>query len=125
MNNEPFCYNPYWFLISVIKHVYLFSNLCQFFWREAGFSGEVVSNGGLSPIKDCDVGPVGVVYDATSANNQPALLGFIGGLQAVQWQKQTVGHIKQTLGHIKQTVGHTKQTVGHTKTNHRSHQNKP
>ncbi|WAQ97611.1 AOFA-like protein [Mya arenaria] len=57
------------------------------FWRVAGSSGEVVSNGGASMLPSCDMGPLGVVYDATSSNAQPALLGFMGGLQAVQWQK--------------------------------------
>lgn len=59
------------------------------FWREAGLSGEVVTNGGASCVAGCDMGPVGVVYDATSCNGEPALLGFIGGIQSVQWQKHS------------------------------------
>ncbi|XP_052266811.1 probable flavin-containing monoamine oxidase A [Dreissena polymorpha] len=72
---------------NIIKFIITFS---QAFWRTAGCSGEVVSNGGPTTCLGCEMGPVGIVYDATSCNQQPALLGFIGGLQAVQWQKQSL-----------------------------------
>lgn len=58
------------------------------FWRTAGHSGEVVTNGGPSTSGGCDHGPLSVVYDATTSSGNPALVGFIGGLQAVQWQRQ-------------------------------------
>ena len=49
------------------------------FWREAGFSGEVVSADG----------PLSVVYDCSSSNDsQPALVGFVVGSQARQWSTQ-------------------------------------
>ena len=49
------------------------------FWRDAGFSGEVVSSDG----------PLSVVYDNTSHDGrQPALIGFIVGSQARQWSAQ-------------------------------------
>ena len=49
------------------------------FWREAGFSGEVVSA----------EGPLSVVYDSTSHDDrQPALLGLVVGSQARQWSSQ-------------------------------------
>lgn len=49
------------------------------FWREAGFSGEVVSSDG----------PLSVVYDNTSHDGrQPALVGFIVGSQARHWTSQ-------------------------------------
>jgi monoamine oxidase len=49
------------------------------FWREAGFSGEVVSSDG----------PLSVVYDGTSHDDtQPALVGFVSGSQARQWSTQ-------------------------------------
>jgi monoamine oxidase len=49
------------------------------FWREAGFSGEVVSSDG----------PLSVVYDNTSHDGQqPALVGFVVGAQARQWSTQ-------------------------------------
>jgi monoamine oxidase len=51
------------------------------FWREAGFSGEVVSSDG----------PLSVVYDNTSHDGrQPALIGFVVGNQARQWSAQPV-----------------------------------
>lgn len=55
------------------------------FWRENGFSGEVVSDGGLKLVDSCDAGPLGIVYDATTHNDNPALVGFIGGNQGIQW----------------------------------------
>jgi monoamine oxidase len=49
------------------------------FWREAGFSGEVVSGDG----------PLSVLYDNTSHDEkQPALVGFIVGSQARHWSSQ-------------------------------------
>lgn len=49
------------------------------FWREAGFSGEVVSSDG----------PLSVVYDNTSHDEvQPALVGFIEGKHARGWSSQ-------------------------------------
>jgi monoamine oxidase len=49
------------------------------FWRDAGFSGEVVSSDG----------PMSVVYDSTSHGDlQPALVGFVAGSQARQWSTQ-------------------------------------
>ncbi|XP_071107334.1 probable flavin-containing monoamine oxidase A [Haliotis cracherodii] len=55
------------------------------FWREQGQSGEAVSNGGPSLLPCCDSGPLCIVYDATSPKGNPALVGFLGGHQAVQW----------------------------------------
>jgi monoamine oxidase len=49
------------------------------FWRDAGFSGEVVSSDG----------PLSVVYDSTSHDDaQAALIGFVVGSQARQWSTQ-------------------------------------
>ncbi len=49
------------------------------FWRETGYSGEVVSSDG----------PFSVVYDNTSHDGkQPALVGFIVGNHARQWSSQ-------------------------------------
>jgi len=49
------------------------------FWREAGYSGEVVSSDG----------PFSVVYDNTSHDGkQAALVGFIVGKHARQWSSQ-------------------------------------
>ena len=49
------------------------------FWRDAGYSGEVVSSGG----------PLSIAYDNTSHDGQqPALVGFVVGGQARQWSSQ-------------------------------------
>jgi len=45
------------------------------FWREAGFSGEVV----------CSDGPLTVVFDNTDERGQASLLGFIVGRHAREW----------------------------------------
>ncbi|CAG0898091.1 unnamed protein product [Cyprideis torosa] len=59
------------------------------FWREKGFSGEVVSDGGKSPLPGCDRGPVSITYDGTTTTGSPALLGFIGSREAIQWNEKT------------------------------------
>jgi monoamine oxidase len=59
------------------------------FWREAGFSGEVVSSDG----------PLSVVYDNTSHDGrQPALIGFVVGSQARQWSAQPLSDRKRRVG---------------------------
>jgi monoamine oxidase len=58
------------------------------FWREAGFSGEVVSSDG----------PLSIVYDNTSHDGrQPALLGFVVGSQARQWAAQPLPDRKRRV----------------------------
>ena len=59
------------------------------FWREAGQSGEIVTIGGKTDMEGCDEGPLSIVYDATTSKGNAALVGFIGGKQAVQWQQQS------------------------------------
>ena len=58
-----------------------------------GYSGEVVSNGGLSKVVPCQRGPVAVFYDATTKNGLPALVGFIAGKIGDQWM-----YCKEVLG---------------------------
>lgn len=50
----------------------------QAFWKEKGFSGEIVTR----PSEDC---PLSVTFDATSPRGNPALVGFIAGVQARDW----------------------------------------
>lgn len=59
------------------------------FWREKGYSGEIVTGGGIPLVADCDTGPLGVVYDNTTHKGSPALVGFIAGHQGIQWSTQT------------------------------------
>jgi monoamine oxidase len=62
----------------------------QAFWREAGLSGEIVTNGGKSIVASCTTGPLCIVFDATTANDNPALVSFIGAQQGVEWSKELV-----------------------------------
>lgn len=62
----------------------------QAFWRKAGFSGEVITNGGITAVPNCSSGPLCIIYDASLYNNSPALLGFIAGDVKVEWTQQSV-----------------------------------
>lgn len=55
----------------------------QAFWKEKGFSGEIVAGSSI----DC---PFCVTFDATSPSGNAALVGFIAGLQASQWTSKEV-----------------------------------
>ncbi|XP_060067179.1 probable flavin-containing monoamine oxidase A [Ylistrum balloti] len=70
---------------DIIKVIITFKEV---FWRSAGQSGEVVTDGGPTRMPGCDRGPLCIVYDNTSYNGTPALLAFIGGKAAVQWRCQ-------------------------------------
>ncbi len=59
------------------------------FWLDDGFSGEVVSTGGETKTEGCESGPITVVYDATTHNKTPALVGFIAGRNGDQWFSRT------------------------------------
>ncbi|XP_043204708.1 probable flavin-containing monoamine oxidase A, partial [Amphibalanus amphitrite] len=69
----------------LIKFVVTFE---EAFWRAAGMSGEVVSNGGPSTVPGCTHGPLCIVYDATSDKCSPALVGFIAGSTSVGWESK-------------------------------------
>jgi monoamine oxidase len=58
------------------------------FWREAGLSGEVVSDGG----------PVSVVFDNTTpGDKQPALLALVGGKHAHVWHRRPQDERRQAV----------------------------
>jgi len=57
----------------------------QAFWRAAGLSGEAVTNGGTPVSRDCDCGPLCIVFDGTSSLGNAALTAFIGGEQHLQY----------------------------------------
>ncbi|KAK3595095.1 hypothetical protein CHS0354_002348 [Potamilus streckersoni] len=79
---------------SMIKVIITYE---QTFWRQAGQSGEVVTNGGESTSIECDKGPLCVVYDGTTCRGSPALIGFIGGQQAIQWGQQEAYHRRSAV----------------------------
>jgi monoamine oxidase len=64
------------------------------FWIEKGYSGEVVSDGSIlyhnhkNDPKLPVLGPISIMYDATSYENEPALIAFIAGEAAVDWSDQ-------------------------------------
>lgn len=68
----------------------IFTSTHKAFWRTAGYSGEVVTNGGMTAVPNCSAGPLCIVYDACLHNGSPALLGFIGGDIKVEWAMQSV-----------------------------------
>ncbi|XP_036833220.1 probable flavin-containing monoamine oxidase A isoform X2 [Oncorhynchus mykiss] len=51
------------------------------FWREKGFSGEIVAR----PSADC---PLSITFDGTSPSGSAALVGFISGMQAYDWSSR-------------------------------------
>jgi monoamine oxidase len=66
------------------------------FWRENGLSGEIVSFDDFKIFEGSEdssfegEAPVSLVYDATSANGNAALVGFISGVAAARWTSQSV-----------------------------------
>ncbi|KAF2365501.1 Amine oxidase, partial [Trinorchestia longiramus] len=58
-------------------------------WRNKGFSGEFFSNGGPKLIKECSTGPICEVYDMTTADDSPAVVGFLGGRTSIEWRQMT------------------------------------
>jgi len=63
---------------------------CQAFWRAAGLSGDALLNGGKPVSRDCDRGPLCVVFDGTSSFDNAAIVTFIGGDLHLQYQTLTV-----------------------------------
>lgn len=61
--------------MPMASEVKIFATYQRAFWRDAGLSGQVVT----------DSGPLSVVYDNTTPNGQAALLGLIGGRYAHDW----------------------------------------
>ncbi|XP_077980470.1 putative flavin-containing monoamine oxidase A [Glandiceps talaboti] len=73
------------------------------FWRDNGQSGEVVCSYG-DPVLIDDCGPLCIVYDATSPNGNPALVGFLS--KSRQWSKKSAEERKQAvLKHLSEFFG--------------------
>ena len=69
---------------AVIKCIALYERP---FWRERGFSGEVIS----------DAGAVGYALDATKAGGPPALVGFMEGAPARAWSGRPPDERRRTV----------------------------
>ncbi|XP_065580715.1 probable flavin-containing monoamine oxidase A, partial [Artemia franciscana] len=57
------------------------------YWLEEGLSGELTSNGGKTFVPGISAGPLGIVFDATTDNGVPALVGFIAAKNGVEWNE--------------------------------------
>jgi len=77
----------------IIKFVLVYEKA---YWRQEGYSGQVVSSGGV-PVGGCDGGPVTTVMDGTNDQGVPALIGTLGGNMAVQWSTKTEAELKQGI----------------------------
>lgn len=73
--------------MPMASEVKIFATYDRPFWRDKGFSGEVVTDGG----------PVSVVFDNTTPNGQAALLGLIGGSKAHTWGTRPSAERKQAV----------------------------
>lgn len=70
----------------------------QAFWREKGFSGEVLSYGGGKVERGCDAGPISATYDATTHHGHPAIVGYMASKSGVQWNSKDVSFISINFG---------------------------
>ncbi|XP_060076622.1 probable flavin-containing monoamine oxidase A [Ylistrum balloti] len=70
------------------NYIKVISTYREAFWKSNGQSGEAVTYGGPSDASGCDVGPLSIVFDATTPTGNPALVSFLSGDQAIQWGRQ-------------------------------------
>ena len=62
------------------------------FWRLKGFSGEVLSDGSIFDSKvenQPTFGPINILYDGTTNENDAAIVGFIAANAVVEWIDQS------------------------------------
>lgn len=71
----------------MIKFIITYSST---FWRDNGYSGEIVAASSTG----C---PFCVVFDATSHNGNPALVGFIAGQSATYWTNKEVAERRKAV----------------------------
>ncbi|XP_042241255.1 probable flavin-containing monoamine oxidase A isoform X2 [Homarus americanus] len=67
------------------------------FWRDNGYSGEIVSNGGETEVDGVSRGPLSACFDATTHTGTPAIVGFIAGRQGVEWHNKTEAERKKAV----------------------------
>jgi len=74
-------------------------------WKEAGFSGELVSSGGGSLGEECEGSPICITFD-DSNEKEFALVGFIGGKLGVQWAEMPEKFLEEAiLNHLAECFG--------------------
>lgn len=102
MKFDP-CFPPYKQLICEnlpIGHLTKFIVIYKkAFWKENGYSGEIVSNGGETEVAGVSRGPLSACFDATTNNGTPAIVGFIAGRQGVEWHNKTEMERKTAVIH--------------------------
>ena len=75
------------------------------YWKEMGYSGEIVSSGGTPVSPDCEGSPICITLD-DSHENGFALVGFIGGKLAVQWAEKSQKLMEDAiLDHLAECFG--------------------
>merc|ERR1719341_1758568 len=75
------------------------------YWKEMGYSGEIVSSGGTPVSPDCEGSPICITLD-DSHENQFSIVGFIGGKLAVQWAEKSQKHMEDAiLDHLAECFG--------------------
>lgn len=69
---------------NIVKYIITYSKP---FWRTAGFSGEIVTDGQnpVSTVDNVTVGPIDIVMDATSENGNAALVCFSSAHRGLIW----------------------------------------
>lgn len=73
--------------MPMASEVKIFATYDRPFWRDAGLSGQVVT----------DSGPLSVIYDNTTPNGQAALLGLAGGNNAHGWGLSSAAERKRAV----------------------------
>lgn len=52
------------------------------FWRNAGLCGDMARS---SCVGCCENNPIGITFDGTTSNGNPAIVGFITSYAAAKW----------------------------------------
>jgi len=75
------------------------------FWKESGYSGELVSSGGSIVGPDCEGSPISCTFD-DSDETKFALVGFIGGKLGIQWAEKSQKLLEEAiLDHLSECFG--------------------
>ena len=79
---------------SYIKFVLTYD---EAYWLSTGFSGDLVSAGGVQKVSTVEGEPITVLCDGTTCDGVPALVGFLGGRLAVQWGQKGTEALKSAV----------------------------
>ena len=79
---------------SYIKFVLTYD---EAYWISSGYSGDLVSAGGVQKLNSVEGEPITVLCDGSTCDGVPALVGFLGGRLAVQWGQMGVEALKNAV----------------------------